>query len=163
MVPTQQGPTFRLELRRTFAAPRERVFRAWVEREALERWMCHDGDATEVRYLELDARPGGRYRMEVTMRNSGERYLLFGTYREVTPPERIAFTWAWERVHPDPGQVTSLGETLVTVVLFARGESTEILLTQEPFPTVKRRDEDSTGWNACFDALERHLPAMGSR
>lgn len=103
MATPQQGTTFRLELRRTFAAPREKVFRAWTEREALERWMCHDGDANATRYLELDVRPGGRYRMEVTTTKGyrtagttppGERYLLFGTFREVKPPEKIVFTWA---------------------------------------------------------------------
>src|SRR6202046_4487543 len=42
-----------LQIRRTFAAPREKVFRAWTELEALDRWMCRDVPTHEVKYLEL--------------------------------------------------------------------------------------------------------------
>lgn len=59
--------------------------------------------------------------------------------------------------------MTSQGETQVTVEFFEQGDSTEILLTQEFFPSTKRRDEDYAGWNACFDALGRYLQSQVSR
>jgi uncharacterized protein YndB with AHSA1/START domain len=52
-----QMPDFAtLQVRRTLAAPREKVFRAWTELEALDHWMCRDVPTHEVKYLELNVR-----------------------------------------------------------------------------------------------------------
>ncbi len=84
-----QTPDFAtLQIRRTFTAPREKVFRAWTELEALDQWMCRDVPTHEVKYLELSVRTGGRYRIEVKD-PAGETYLGQGVYREVKPPEKL--------------------------------------------------------------------------
>ncbi len=136
-----------LQIRRTFAAPREEVFEAWTQPEKLTKWLCRVTEQHSMRILELDVRVGGRYRLEVTT-PEGNRYLLSGTYREVQPAERLAFSWKWE------GDL-DVGETLVTVEFRARGDSTEIVLTHKLFPNTTARDHHTMGWNGCFDRLAR--------
>jgi uncharacterized protein YndB with AHSA1/START domain len=161
MAAPQQTAGFTLQIRRTFAAPREKVFAAWAQREQLEQWMCKDVSAHTVIHHEQDIRTGGRYRMEVRDTTNGETYTGYGIYREVKPPEKIVFTWSWTKKTPR-GTVVSLhpgsSETLVTVEFFARGnDSTEIVLTHATFDNVKDRDDHNRGWNGCFDILARVL------
>ena len=155
MADEASGNSFQLELRRTFPTAREPVYDAWTRREALERWMCHEADIATVRYLDLDVRPGGGFRLEVTRYE--EHYLVFGAFRELKSPEQLVFTWAWERTQPNPGDSTSDGETVVTVDLVNRDDATEVRLTQGVYPTAKRRDDDLYGWETAFAALKRYL------
>ena len=157
MATPQQSPGFRLEVRRTFAAQREKVFAAWTQREQLERWMCKDIASHEVRYGELDVRAGGRYVMEVRDSATGDFYKGQGVYREVKPPEKLVFTWAWTKRQPDGRDGPLHPETQVTVEFFVRGASTEVVLTHEIFRTAKDRDEHNQGWTGCFEALAQFL------
>ena len=136
-----------LHLKRTLAASREKVFRAWTDPEALKRWWGPEGFSTPT--VEIDLRVGGKYR--IAMRSPhGDTYQLVGTYREVRPPEKLVYTWAWEA---EPEQ----GETLVTVEFLDRGDSTEVVLTHELFPSEKVRDEHSKGWTGSLDRLPQAL------
>jgi uncharacterized protein YndB with AHSA1/START domain len=122
--------------------------------------MCKDVSAHTVIHHEQDIRTGGRYRMEVRDTTKGETYTGYGVYSEVTPPEKIVFTWVWTK-KTARGTVVSLHpgspETLVTVEFLARGNSTEIVLTHTTFSTTQDRDEHNRGWNGCFDILARVL------
>jgi uncharacterized protein YndB with AHSA1/START domain len=140
-----------LEIRRTFDAPREKVFAAWTEPEKLAQWLCRVTARHSTKVLEMDVRVGGRYRLEVT-NPDGTQVLLSGTYHEIRRPERLAFTWQWEG---DP----DFGETLVTVEFHARGTSTELVLTHERFLNSERRDRHAAGWNGCFSTLSELLQA----
>jgi uncharacterized protein YndB with AHSA1/START domain len=140
---------FTLEMRRTFAAPREKVFQAWTEREKLEAWFCHSKPSMTGRYTEFDLRPGGRYRAEVSDAN-GKTHVLQGVYQEIKPPERLVFSWSWETS-------PQYGETVVTLEFLERGTETELVLIQEAFPTAESRDAHNTGWTPCFDSLDRFL------
>ena len=139
-----------LRITRTYPSPRERVFRAWTDARALTRWFAPtDEFRTEV--VELDVRPGGRYRVDMIQ---GERkHRVTGKYIEVRPPERLVFTWQWEN-EPAEGF-----ETLVTIELFDRGGSTELVLTHDRFPDGASRDEHEKGWNGCLDRLGRYVDA----
>ena len=137
-----------LRLNRTFAARRERVFKAWTDQEALRRWFAPSEEYT-TRIFEMDLRPGGRYRLEMVS-PAGESFRLQGTYRQVTPPEKLVYTWRWEhRTDPDAR------ETLVTVEFRDRGESTEVVLTHELFPSLEEKDKHTKGWAGCLDRLEK--------
>ena len=140
-----------LQIRRTFAAPRQKVFEAWTHAEKLTKWLCRVTEQHSTKTLELDVKVGGRYRLEVTT-PEGNRYLLSGNYREIQPPEKLVFTWSWEG---DP----DFGETLVTVEFFTQGNSTEVALTHERLPSSKARDQHAMGWNGCFDRLAELLKA----
>ena len=148
MVGAKKAAEAALRLTRTFAAPRERVFRAWTEPEELKRWWGPDGYATPS--AEVDLRVGGAYRFGMRKLPDGEVFYLAGTFREVRPPERLVYTWVWEG-NPERG------ETLVTVEFRERGKATEVRLTHELFPTAKTRDDHEKGWSSCLGKLAKAL------
>ncbi len=158
MANAQSRPDFTLEIRRTFAAPREKVFAAWTQHEQLEKWMCRDVAAHTVIHHRQDIRTGGRYVIEVRDLAKGEVYWGQGEYLEVTPPERVRFTWKWTKDGPDGENMHPGSEqTEVTVEFLARGTSTELVLTHSGFGDEKMRKEHDGGWNGCFDLLEAVL------
>ena len=83
-------PDTTLTVRRTLAAPRERVFQAWTDPAALTQWWGPKGYTTPM--AEVDLRPGGRYRLGMRKLPDGELLFLSGTYREVRPPENAKVT-----------------------------------------------------------------------
>ena len=82
-----------VEVRRTIRATRQRVFDAWTKPEELKRW--HAPGPLTVALAEMDVRVGGEYRIHMVA-PSGEEHRVVGTYREVDPPRRLAYTWKWE-------------------------------------------------------------------
>ena len=158
MATAKQTPELTLQIRRTFAAPREKVFAAWAQREQLEQWMCKDESSHTVIHHQQDIRTGGRYLMEVLEPRKKETYWGQGVYREVKPPEKIVFSWSWTKGTPDGPQLhPDSPETEVTVEFFARGNSTEVVLTHAVFGSTKDRDEHNQGWNGCLDMLAKLL------
>lgn len=136
-------------LKRTFNAPREKVFRAWTEPQALKRWFA-PSERMSTPVAEVDLRVGGRYRIEM-VNPEGKRHGVSGVYREIVPFARLVFTWAWEKDERDSG------ETLVTVEFFDRAGQTEVVLTHERFANAKARDAHTEGWSGCLVSLERLL------
>ena len=133
-----------LTLTRTFAAPREAIFRAFTEAEILRTWWGPKGTTCPV--AEIDARPGGRYRIEMHAPD-GSVYVATGEFREVAPPERLVFTFIWCE-----GEMAG-HETLVTVELRDHGGATELTLTHERFPDAAKRDMHNQGWSSSLDCL----------
>jgi uncharacterized protein YndB with AHSA1/START domain len=121
--------------------------------------MCRDVPTHDPKYTELDVRPGGRYVIEIPVPKEGFTYRGSGVFREVKPPEKLVFTWAWEQVPPAKVTPEDLdgSESLVTIELFARGNSTEMIFTHENFPNAKVRDSHQKGWDGCFAVLEKYL------
>jgi uncharacterized protein YndB with AHSA1/START domain len=147
-------PDFTLEVRRTFSAPREKVFAAFAVPGQLEQWMCRDAGSHITTHRLQDIRPGGRYLIEVRDPAKNETYWGQGQYLEVTPPERIRFTWRWTRERPDGENLHAASpDTEVAVEFRARGSSTEVILTHSGFHDAPTRKEHETGWNGCLDIL----------
>ena len=88
-----------LSITRTFAAPRELVFKVWTQPEHLARWWGPKGFSTPT--CQMDARPGGDYRA-VIRSPEGKDSVMRGSYREVVPPERLVMTFAWEDEEGQP-------------------------------------------------------------
>ena len=147
----QKIPQAALTLRRTYAASRERVFRAWTDPEEIKRWWGPPGTATPD--AEVDLKPGGKYRFTMRSLPDGEPYFLVGTYREVIPPERLVYTWTWE------GTSMEVKDSLVTVQFHDRGGSTEVVVTHELLPSDAARERHTKGWTGCFDRLQAFLGA----
>jgi uncharacterized protein YndB with AHSA1/START domain len=160
-MPSQQGQSkaaLTLEVRRTFAFPRERVFAAWTDRKQLEQWMCRDATAHTVIHHQQDIRTGGRYVLEVRDREKNETYWGQGMYREVTPPERIVFTWHWTKITQDGENLHPASpDTVVSVEFHARGNATEVVLTHGPFHSQTDHNDHQGGWNGCLDLLAHVL------
>jgi len=144
----------KLQLTRVFNAPREMVFKAWTDANQFTQWFGAAAcDGAELRSVKLDPRVGGKYRLQVR-RPDGEYFTTVGVYREVKPPERLVFTWAFEKdgSGDEYGEVEP-PEMLVTVELKAHGKQTELVLTHEKFASVESRDRHQEGWARCLDSL----------
>jgi uncharacterized protein YndB with AHSA1/START domain len=134
-----------LVLRRTYTAPRQRVFDAWTKPELAAK-VLGPGDVT-VPEIEMDVRTGGTYRLVMLMPD-GERMNVGGTYREVRAPERLSMTWRWEE--DDPADEF---DTLLTLDFNEVAGGTELVLTHEQLASVESRDRHADGWGKILDQL----------
>lgn len=125
-------------LRRTIAAPVDRVWRAWTDPATVARWFSPNAD------LEVVADTGGQVGepWSVVM----GRYAVRGEYVEVVPPHRLAFTWAFDH-EPDAAP------TLVEVELRPFGDGTSIVVTHSRFTDPSDRDGVGEGWTLSLDRL----------
>lgn len=132
-----------LHLLRTIPATPDQVFEAWTSREKMERWKHPDPSAgVEV---DVDLRVGGRYSIRLEI--EGGHVTAHGTYRELDPSRRLAYTWSWREPH------SMRAETLVTVEFVPVGKETEIRLCHEGFPTREDREGHEEGWRVCLERL----------
>jgi uncharacterized protein YndB with AHSA1/START domain len=148
----------RLTLRRTFHAPPELVFRAFISAEALKEWWSPEGyDAVEV---QVDARVGGRYSVVMRSRAGPDIVHVSGIYQKIRQPRGLVFTHMFEH-RGSSAPFTQVGlaghETLVTVELIAHGETTELILVQEQIPTPDAEQMLQVGWQGIMANLARHL------
>jgi uncharacterized protein YndB with AHSA1/START domain len=138
-----------LAIERVLPAPPPVVFAAFSDPNQLVKWWGPEGFTTPS--VEFQARVGASYRIEMQP-PEGDSFYLTGEFREVDPPTRLAYTFAWE--DPDPDDV----ETLVALSFRDLRGSTEVALTQGPFKTEARRALHRDGWTDSFDKLERLIP-----
>jgi len=148
MAKEQLSPDTSLTVRRTFQAPRDGVFRAWTNAQELARWFAPSAEYS-TKVPELDLKVGGKYKVEMHHK-SGNIHTVEGTYREIKPPEKIAFTWRWE-------SGPEAQESLVTIEFLDLGSSTEILLTHVQLPSAEEREKHAHGWNGCLEQLARFV------
>ena len=93
---------------------------------------------------ELDARPGGRYRITVN------QYVASGEYREVDPPRRLVFSWGWEG-HP----TVPPGSTMVEITLTPEHGGTVLRLRHLGLPDRESRDQHLEGWTGYGSQLAK--------
>lgn len=141
-----------LRVSRRFEASRERVFDAWTNPEVLRRWWAA-GESWDTPLAEVDLRPGGRYRLSMRDPASGAVHTVAGEYTEVEPPERLAYSWAWESESPDG----SADSTHVVVEFHEVGDGTEVVLIHSGFVNARAREVHAHGWGECLDNLERKV------
>ena len=135
-----------LTLRRSFPAARERVFRAWTERGALQQWFRPGGRGLTV--SQLDVQVGGSYRFDL---DDGSDSML-GTYLEIVPPEKLVFSWSFANMHGV--------ETVVTVEFIERGPSTEVILTHQRLTSKELLSSHQAGWQSMLDQLAQVLATL---
>jgi uncharacterized protein YndB with AHSA1/START domain len=132
-----------------FDAPRERVFQNWVEPDHVKAWFAPDGFT--VTHCEVDARPGGRWRVDYRS-GSGAAYVEYGTFQEVVYPERLVFSLTREGGHNRSRLTTS-----VTVTFTNKGAKTEVTFHQTGFDSTATRDANVEGWKECLRKLYLYL------
>lgn len=146
------GP-YEISIVHLFDAPRELAFRNWVDAADVGAWFAPDG--CTVTFCEVDARPGGRWRVEYHCDVGGD-YIEHGEFHEVVAPERLVFSLTQEDAAGNVGHMT-----LVTVSFASVGNKTEMTFNQAGFETFSRRDNNAKGWNACFRKLREHMANAG--
>jgi uncharacterized protein YndB with AHSA1/START domain len=145
----EQTDTMALVMIRRFAAPRTLLFRTWTEPEHARIWWAPQG--FEIMSCQMDLQPGGRWR--IRMRSPGGTiHVKRGRYREIVPPERLSFTWAWENALGETGP-----ETIVTLSFDDQGSGTRLTLRQSMFPSEAARDEHQVGWSSCMNRFAEYI------
>jgi uncharacterized protein YndB with AHSA1/START domain len=135
---------------RVFDAPRRLVFDAWTRPEHVPHWMTGPEGWT-MPVCEIDLRAGGGWRF-VWRKSDGSEMDMRGTYREVSPPERVVHTESWGPEWP---------ETVNTLVLTERDGKTTATLTVL-YPSKEARDAAletgmKSGMDASYDRLAAYL------
>ena len=138
------GNTVRLH--RVLRAPPERVYRAFLDAEAMAKWLPPDGFTGRV--YELDARVGGRYRMAFTNFTTGHSHAFGGEYLELVPHERIRYTGTFE----DPN-LRDVMQTTITLRAVSCG--TDFGVVQEGIPAVIPVEMCYLGWQQSLTLLGR--------
>ena len=81
-----------------------------------------------------------------------------GTYHEVTEPERLVFTYAWEDAEGNPGH-----EMRITVTFKPQGDQTLLTLQQIGFENMPERDSHQSGWTTCFERFAEYMTTPTAR
>ena len=150
---TEMGTeTTALKLTHRFAAPRDEVFDAWTNPDVLRKWWSA-ADTWSTPVAEVDARPGGRYRLSMKT-NQGEIHTVGGEYQEVDRPERLVYTWQWEE-GPEP--VQGGNDTVVTVEFVEDGDGTLVKLRHSGFANDEIKGMHAQGWQGVLANLEKRL------
>ena len=140
MIPPASDGTTMLTVQRTFPAARERVFRAWTQREALLQWFRPEGKGIIISKLEVQV--GGSFCFDLADGSDS----LIGTYLEIVRPEKLVFTWS--------SAATNDKETVVTVEFSEHGLVTQVVLTHERFSNKEMRSLHQAGWLSLLDQLD---------
>lgn len=138
------GNTVRLH--RVLTAPPEKIYRAFIEADAMERWLPPNGFTGKMHAL--DARVGGKFRMSFTNFTSGNAHSFGGEFLEMIPGQRLRYTDRFD----DPNLP---GEIIVTVELRAVSCGTEINITQENIPAAIPVEMCYLGWQESLRNLAR--------
>jgi len=146
---TETAPlALRLELRRTFDFPVERVFTAWTDIRQLATWL--GGDCATQRRVEGEFRVGGVCHFLGEGENGPCAVDI--KCREIVPNSRIVFTWTAVK-----SSCGNDGDTTVTVTFRALGQKTEVHLVHEGFLTDESRQAHNYGWTSSLEKLALKL------
>jgi uncharacterized protein YndB with AHSA1/START domain len=135
-----------IRLHRVLRTKPEKVYRAFLDPDALARWLPPNGFLCRVDHL--DAKVGGTYRMSFRNFGTGNGHAFGGTYRELVPNERIRYTDKFD----DPNLP---GEMITTVTLREVSCGTELNVVQEGVPDVIPAEACHLGWQDSLDHLAR--------
>jgi len=135
---------------RSFDAPRALVFDAWTRAEHVAQWW--DPSGVPLAVCEIDLRPNGAFRWVNRSPGGGEGHTFTGIYREIVPPERLAFS------------SPSSPEQVSTIVFTAEGKKTKLTLTIQ---CASKEERDAllqmrvdAGTARTLENLAAYLPSM---
>jgi uncharacterized protein YndB with AHSA1/START domain len=131
-------------LHRVFTAPPERLYRAFLDPDAMAKWLPPHGFTGRV--LEMDATVGGHYRMCFTQLATGQVHSFGGRYLELVPNRRIVNTDSFD----DPALP---GEMITTVTFRAVPVGTELVAVQEGIPAAIPLESCYIGWQQSLQLL----------
>ena len=142
--------THTVRLHRVLRATPERVYRAFLDADALAKWLPPNGFTCKVHHL--DAKVGGTFRMSFTNFSTGSSHAFGGTYLELKPGELLRYTDKFE--NPDLP-----GEMITTVTLKKVFCGTELNVTQENIPAMIPAEACYMGWQESLILLGKLVEA----
>jgi uncharacterized protein YndB with AHSA1/START domain len=145
-----------VRLHRVLRATPERIYRAFLDPDAMAKWLPPNGFTGKVH--QMDARVGGTYRMSFTNFSSGKSHAFGGKFLELVPHERLRYTDAFD----DPNLP---GQMQTTVTLRPVSVGTELNVVQEGIPAVIPTEACYLGWQESLTLLaklvEAEIPDQG--
>ena len=133
-----------VRLHRVLTTKPEKVYRAFIEADAMAKWLPPNGFTGKVHHL--DARVGGTFKMSFTNFTSGVSQSFGGTYTELVPHERLRYTDKFD----DPNLP---GEIQVTITLKKVSCGTEVNIEQAGIPAVIPAEMCHLGWQESLSQL----------
>ncbi len=145
-----------LIIKRMLNAPPELAFKAWTSPEHIQQWMRPE-PGMQIPLVKMDVRVGGKFRIQMK-KPDGEYFTAAGVFKEVKAPERLVYTWDWEK----DGSGAEFGEvegkpSLITVEFVKRGRQTEFVLTHSRFATIESRDNHAQGWDRGVESFAQFV------
>jgi uncharacterized protein YndB with AHSA1/START domain len=135
-----------VHLHRVLTAKPEKIYRAFLDRDAMAKWLPPNGYTCSVHHM--DAKVGGSYKMSFTNFTTQKSMSFGGEYRELVENERLRYTDNFD----DPNLS---GEIQVTVILKKVSLGTEITIAQEGLPTVIPLEACYVGWQQSLNNLAK--------
>jgi len=139
-----------VNLHRVLRTTPERLYRAFVDPDALAKWLPPNGFTAKVHHM--DARVGGGFRMSFTNFSSGKSHAFGGTYLELQPGERLRYTDTFD----DPNLP---GEMVTTVTLAKVSCGTALTVLQEGIPEMIPTEACYLGWQESLVLLAKLVEA----
>jgi uncharacterized protein YndB with AHSA1/START domain len=139
-----------VRLHRVLRATPERVYRAFLDSDAVAKWLPPNGFTCKVHHM--DVRVGGTYKMSFTNFTTRQSHSFGGTYQELTPNERIRYTDAFE----DPNMP---GEMQTTISIRPVSCGAELNITQEGIPDAIPVEGCYVGWQESLILLAKLVEA----
>jgi uncharacterized protein YndB with AHSA1/START domain len=143
-------PTNTVRFHRVLRAPPERIYRAFLDADAMTKWLPPNGFTGKVHHL--DARVGGTYRMSFTNFTTGQSHSFGGEYLELVPNQKVRHTDRFD----DPNLP---GEMQVTVSLKPVSCGTELHIVQEGIPEAIPPEMCYLGWQESLALLAKLVEA----
>ena len=137
-------PANTIRLHRVLRTTPEKVYRAFLDGEAMSKWLPPNGFTGKVH--QMDAKVGGTYKMSFTNFSTGRSHSFGGEYLELVPHERIRYTDKFD----DPNLP---GEMHTTIALKKVACGTDLNITQEGVPAVIPVEACYVGWQESLNLL----------
>jgi len=150
MKKTEPASTSTIRLHRVLRAPPDRVYRAFLDPDAMAKWLPPNGFTCKVHHM--DAKVGGTYKMSFTNFTTGKTHSFGGTYLELKPHERIRYTDKFD----DPNMP---GEMQTTINLKKVSGGTEVTIVQDGVPSVIPAEACYIGWQESLTLLAKLVEA----
>jgi uncharacterized protein YndB with AHSA1/START domain len=137
-------------LHRVLRAAPEKIYRAFLDADAIAKWLPPNGFTGKVH--QMDAKVGGAYKMSFTNFTTGKSHSFGGTYVELKPHERIRYTDKFD----DPNLP---GEMQTTITLKKVSCGTELNIVQKDVPRVIAAEACYLGWQESLTLLSKLVEA----